>query len=92
MPLYIKLILSIVRRISMNIIYSLIVVVTLSLISFSSVAKTITAVGSTIDSTEKEISLQAAKQGKSYKILGAFFKNRVYMIAKLIPVSKNDAS
>lgn len=76
----------------MNIIYSLIVVVTLSLISFSSVAKTITAVGSTIDSTEKEISLQAAKQGKSYKILGAFFKNRVYMIAKLIPVSKNDAS
>ncbi|EPY9098789.1 hypothetical protein PU849_02300 [Shigella dysenteriae] len=92
MPLYIKLILSIVRRISMNIIYSLIVVVTLSLISFSSVAKTITAVGSTIDSTEKEISLQAVKQGKSYKILGAFFKNRVYMIAKLIPVSKNDAS
>lgn len=76
----------------MNIIYSLIVVVTLSLISFSSVAKTITAVGSTIDSTEKEISLQAAKQGKSYKILGAFFKNRIYMIAKLIPVSKNDAS
>lgn len=76
----------------MNIIYSLIVVVTLSLISFSSVAKTITAVGSTIDSTEKEISLQAAKQGKSYKILGVFFKNRVYMIAKLIPVSKNDAS
>lgn len=75
----------------MNIIYSLIVVVTLSLISFSSVAKTITAVGSTIDSTEKEISLQAAKQGKSYEILGAFFKNRVYMIAKLIPVSKNDA-
>ncbi|EFA2316214.1 hypothetical protein [Escherichia coli] len=92
MPLYIKLILSIVRRICMNIIYSLIVVVTLSLISFSSVAKTITAVGSTIDSTEKEISLQAAKQGKSYKILGVFFKNRVYMIAKLIPVSKNDAS
>ncbi|ELG91633.1 hypothetical protein A311_00811 [Escherichia coli KTE146] len=76
----------------MNIIYSLIVVVTLSLISFSSVAKTITAVGSTIDSTEKEISLQAEKQGKSYKILGAVFKNRVYMIAKLIPVSKNDAS
>ncbi|HFO8925605.1 TPA: hypothetical protein ACHKK9_003905, partial [Escherichia coli] len=56
------------------------------------VAKTITAVGSTIDSTEKEISLQAEKQGKSYKILGAFFKNRVYMIAKLTPVSKNDAS
>lgn len=76
----------------MNIIYSLIVVVTLSLISFSSVAKTITAVGSTINSTEKEISLQAEKQGKSYKILGAVFKNRVYIIAKLIPVSKKDAS
>ncbi|EOT8834572.1 hypothetical protein ACNENL_004726 [Escherichia fergusonii] len=92
MLLYIKLILLIVRRISMNTICSLIVVVTLSLISFSSVAKTITAVGSTMDSTEKEISLQAEKQGKSYKILGAFFKNKVYMIAKLIPVSKNDAS
>lgn len=92
MPLYIKLILLIVRRISINTICSLIVVVALSLLSFSSVAKTITAVGSTIDSTEKEISLQAEKQGKSYKILGAFFKNRVYMIAKLTPVSKNDAS
>ncbi|MFP1463658.1 hypothetical protein ACLB1E_31705 [Escherichia coli] len=89
MPLYIKLILSIVSRV--NTICSLIVV-TLSLLSFSSVAKTITAVGSTIDSTEKEISLQAEKQGKSYKILGAFFKNRFYMIAKLTPVSKNDAS
>lgn len=76
----------------MNTICSLIAVVTLSLLSFSSVAKTITAVGSTINSTEKEISLQAAKQGKSYKILGAIFKNRVYMIAKLTPVSKNDAS
>ncbi|EOW6901851.1 hypothetical protein ACOYS0_004574, partial [Escherichia coli] len=42
MPLYIKLILSIVRRISMNTICSLIVVVALSLLSFSSVAKTIT--------------------------------------------------
>ncbi|EEX9089042.1 hypothetical protein FRV13_03325 [Escherichia coli] len=92
MPMYIKLILLIVKRINMNTICSLIAVVTLSLLSFSSVAKTITAVGSTINSTEKEISLQAAKQGKSYKILGAFFKNRVYMIAKLTPVSKNDAS
>lgn len=76
----------------MNTICSLIVVMTVSLLSFSGVAKTITAVGSTINSTEKEISLQAEKQGKSYKILGAFFKNRVYMIAKLTPVSKNDAS
>ncbi|EGO8562872.1 hypothetical protein ACXH2K_004887 [Escherichia coli] len=76
----------------MNTICSLIVVMTVSLLSFSGVAKTITAVGSTMDSTEKEISLQAEKQRKSYKILGAFFKNRVYMIAKLTPVSKNDAS
>ncbi|ELX6119764.1 hypothetical protein SJ414_004640 [Escherichia coli] len=90
MPLYIKLILSIVRRISVNTICSLIVV-TLSLLSFSSVAKTITAVGSTINSTEKNF-FTGRKQGKSYKILGAFFKNRVYMIAKLTPVSKNDAS
>ncbi|EOU44943.1 hypothetical protein WC5_02201 [Escherichia sp. KTE114] len=76
----------------MNITYSLIVIAALSLLSFSSVAKTITAVGSTIDSAEKEISLQAEKQGKSYEILGVLFKNRVYMIAKLTPVSKNNAS
>lgn len=68
MPLYIKLILSIVRRISMNTICSLIVVVTLSLLSFSSVAKTITAVGSTIDSTEKEISLQAEPPRVSWRV------------------------
>ena len=76
----------------MNITYSLIVIAALSLLSFSSVAKTITAVGSTIDSAEKEISLQAEKQGKSYEILGVLFKSRVYMIAKLTPVSKNNAS
>lgn len=75
----------------MNTICSLIVVVALSLLSFSSLAKTITAVGSTINSTEKNF-FTDRKQGKSYKILGAFFKNRVYMIAKLTPVSKNDAS
>ncbi len=74
--------------ITMNTTYSLIVIAALSLLSFSSVAKTVTAVGSTIDSAEKEISLQAEKQGKSYKILGVFFKNRVYMIAKLTPVNK----
>lgn len=72
----------------MNTTYSLIVIAALSLLSFSSVAKTVTAVGSTIDSAEKELSLQAEKQGKSYKILGVFFKNRVYMIAKLTPVNK----
>ncbi|EFE0633006.1 TPA: hypothetical protein ACGSN2_003400 [Escherichia coli] len=84
--------LSVIRIITMNITYSLIVIAALSLLSFSSVAKTITAVGSTIDSAEKEISLQAEKQGKSYEILGVLFKNRVYMIAKLTPVSKNNAS
>lgn len=72
----------------MNATYSLIVIAALSLLSFSSVAKTVTAVGSTIDSAEKEISLQAEKQRKSYKIRGVFFKNRVYMIAKLTPVNK----
>ena len=76
----------------MNTTYSLIVIAALSLLSFSSVAKTITAVGSTIGSAEKEISLQAEKQGKSYEILGVLFKSRVYMIAKLTPVSKNNAS
>ena len=76
----------------MNTTYSLIVIAALFLLSFSSVAKTVTAVGSIIDSAEKGISLQAEKQGKSYEILGVFFKNRVYMIAKLTPVNKNNAS
>ncbi len=58
----------------MNIIYSLIVVVTLSLISFSSVAKTITAVGSTIDSTEKEISLQAKNKENHIKFWARFLR------------------
>ncbi|HHH7821832.1 TPA: hypothetical protein ACP2PR_004363, partial [Escherichia coli] len=42
--------LSVIRIITMNTTYSLIVIAALSLLSFSSVAKTITAVGSTIDS------------------------------------------
>ncbi|STI70503.1 Uncharacterised protein [Escherichia coli] len=72
MSLYIKLILSIVREISVNTICSLIVVVALSLLSFSSVAKTITAVGSTINSTEKEISLQAENKGNHIKFWARF--------------------
>lgn len=58
----------------MNTTYSLIVIAALSLLSFSSVAKTVTAVGSIIDSAEKGISLQAEKQGKSYEILGVFLR------------------
>lgn len=72
--MYILLTLSIVRRINVNTICSLIVVVALSLLSFSSVAKTITAVGSTINSTEKEISLQAEKQGNHIKFWARFLR------------------
>lgn len=57
----------------MNTICSLIVVVALSLLSFSSLAKTITAVGSTINSTEK-ISLQAENKGNHIKFWARFLR------------------
>lgn len=58
----------------MNIIYSLIVVVTLSLISFSSVAKTITAVGSTIDSTEKKFLYRQQNKENHIKFWARFLR------------------
>lgn len=59
----------------------------LSLLSFSTMAQVITAVDSTIEGAEKKISTQASKEGKSYEILTASFKNRVYMTAELTPVN-----
>lgn len=57
----------------MNTICSLIVVVALSLLSFSSLAKTITAVGSTINSTEKNF-FTGRKQGNHIKFWARFLR------------------
>ncbi|ELE9013125.1 hypothetical protein B1H42_08280 [Enterobacter cloacae subsp. cloacae] len=65
-------------------IYSFTVAAVLSFMTFNSSAQTISAVDSTIDSAEKKISLLAQEEGKSYEILGASVKNRVYMTARLI--------
>ncbi|KLG07395.1 hypothetical protein YA49_16700 [Enterobacter cloacae subsp. cloacae] len=65
-------------------IFSLTVAAVLPFMTFSSSAQTISAVDSTIDSAEKKISLLAQEEGKSYEILGASVKNRVYMTARLI--------
>ncbi|EAU6891267.1 hypothetical protein H2C48_003290 [Escherichia coli] len=72
----------------MNKIYYLTAATTLSLLSFSTMAQTVTAVDSTIEGAEEKISTLATKEGKSYEILGASFKNRVYMTAELTPVNK----
>ncbi|MEB5920885.1 hypothetical protein [Franconibacter daqui] len=72
----------------MNIIHRLTVATFLSLLSFSPMAQIVTAVDSTIEGAEEKISTQASKEGKSYEILGASFKNRVYMTAELTPVNK----
>ncbi len=72
----------------MNKIYYLTAATILSLSSISTMAQTVTAVDSTIEGAEKKISTLASKEGKSYEILGASFKNRVYMTAELTPVNK----
>jgi len=72
----------------MNKIYYLTAATTLTLLSFSTMAQTVTAVDSTIEGAEEKISTLATKEGKSYEILGASFKNRVYMTAELTPVNK----
>lgn len=72
----------------MSKIYYLTAATILSLLSFSTLAQTVTAVDSTIEGAEEKISTLATKEGKSYEILGASFKNRVYMTAELTPVNK----
>ena len=72
----------------MNKIYYLTAATILTLLSFSTMAQTVTAVDSTIEGAEKKILTLATKEGKSYEILGASFKNRVYMTAELTSVDK----
>ncbi|QFH87842.1 hypothetical protein FR760_23680 (plasmid) [Enterobacter hormaechei] len=79
---------SINRKVIMKNIHHLTAAIIISSLSLSATAQTVTAVDSTIEGAEKKISALATKQGKSYEILGASFKNRVYMSAELTPTKK----
>ncbi|WP_411556534.1 YdgH/BhsA/McbA-like domain containing protein (plasmid) [Pantoea agglomerans] len=59
-------------------------VAALFLISFGSVAQTITATASTLDAAEAKVAAQAKDAGASYKITGARVDNRAYVSAELI--------
>ncbi|SFO16473.1 Protein of unknown function [Candidatus Pantoea varia] len=63
--------------------WSLAAVTALSLISFGSVAQTISATSLTMDGAQAKISAQAHAQNEQYKILEASTNNRVHMTAEL---------
>lgn len=67
----------------MKLIKNLAIASTLSLVSLSSYAQSITATGSTLDEATAKIAAIAKKEGASYKIVGAFNGNFIYIIAKL---------
>lgn len=68
----------------MNPIKIFVAVTALSLISFGSIAQTITATASTLDAAEAKVAAQAKDAGASYKITGARVDNRAYVSAELI--------
>lgn len=68
----------------MNSIKTFVAVTALSLISFGSLAQTITATASTLDAAEAKVAAQAKDAGASYKITGARVDNRAYVSAELI--------
>lgn len=60
-------------------------VIMLSTVSFASFAQTVTATGSTLDSAEAKIAVQAQQAGaSSYKITEANTNNVVHMTAELL--------
>lgn len=61
----------------------LISVFTLPLLSCNSIAQTVSTTASTLDGAEKNIAKQAERMDMSYEIIGANFKNRIYMTGKL---------
>lgn len=63
---------------------TLVVATTLSLLSFSAFAQSITAVDSTLEGAEAQIARQAKEAGASYKITEAFNGRHVHMTAELI--------
>ncbi|ARU92572.1 YdgH/BhsA/McbA family protein [Tatumella citrea] len=59
------------------------VVTALSLLSFYSVAETVTATADNLDDAEAVIAAQAKKAGESYTITEATMNNEVHMTAEL---------
>lgn len=68
----------------MNTIKNFVAVAALSVISFGSVAQSVTATASTLSAAEAQIAAQAQQAGSSYKITEANFDNGVHMTAELI--------
>ncbi|AYP25853.1 YdgH/BhsA/McbA family protein [Pantoea agglomerans] len=62
---------------------SLAAVAALSLISFGSMAQTISATSLTMDGAQEKIASQARSLNEQYKILEANTNNRVHMTAEL---------
>ena len=67
----------------MSIIKTLAAVTVLSLLSFYSVAETVTATADNLDDAEAVIAAQAKKAGESYTITEATMNNEVHMTAEL---------
>ena len=59
-------------------------VIVLSLVSFGSMAESVTATALTLDAAEAKIAAQAQQQGATYKIIEANFNNGVHMTAELM--------
>lgn len=55
-----------------------------SLMSYSALAESVSARGSTLDEAEAKIAAKAADLGAGYRIIGAHTNNKVYMIGELI--------
>lgn len=62
---------------------SLAAVAVLSLVSFSSLAQTVSATSLTMDGAQAKIAAQAHAQNEQYRILEASTNNRVHMTAEL---------
>lgn len=60
-----------------------------SLMSYSALAESVSARGSTLDEAEAKIAAKAASQGAGYRIIGAHTNNKVYMIGELIRQQDN---
>lgn len=67
----------------MKSIKTLFAVVTLSAVSFGSLAQSISVTASTLDSAEAKIAEKAAQANADYTITSAMVNNRVHMTAKL---------
>ncbi|MFW0699890.1 YdgH/BhsA/McbA-like domain containing protein [Pantoea sp. R13S299] len=58
-------------------------VAALSLVSFGSLAQTVSAISLTMDGAQAKIAAQARSQNEQYRILEASTNNRVHMTAEL---------